>query len=86
MLLDDVTVKARTLIDAQNAGDTADHAADHATHDGANRAGGPFALPRASLNSPRNALGLRDGRKRHQGEKGGHPDKTADHGNSNAVV
>ena len=86
MLLDDVTVKARTLLDAQNAGDAANHAADHAANNGAYRAGSPFALSRASLNAPRNALGLRDDRKRHQGEKGGHPDKTADHGNSNAVV
>jgi hypothetical protein len=79
-------VKTRALIDAQNAGDAADHAADHATNDGAYRAGGPFALSRALFNSPRNALGLRNDRNRHHGENGGHPDKTANHGNSNAVV
>jgi predicted neutral ceramidase superfamily lipid hydrolase len=86
VLFDDVTVEARALIDAQNAGDAADHAADHATNDGAYRAGSPFALSRASFNSARNALGLGYDRKRHHGEKGGYPDKTANHGNSNAIV
>jgi hypothetical protein len=39
-LLDDITAKARTLIDAENPGDSTDHAAD----DGADRAGCSFAI------------------------------------------
>ena len=70
MLFDDIAVKARTLLDAQNAGDAANHAADHAANNGADRAGSPFALPGASLNAPRNALGLRDDGKRHAWRQG----------------
>jgi hypothetical protein len=40
----DIAVKAGTLIDAQNAGDAADHAANDAADHGADRTSGSFAI------------------------------------------
>ena len=57
-LLDDIIAKARTLIDAQNAGYATDHATNHTADDGADRTGRSFAISRAALNSAGDPLGL----------------------------
>ena len=57
-LLDHVAAKARTLVDAQNAGNAADHAANDAADHGADRTGGPLTVARASLDAAGDALGL----------------------------
>jgi hypothetical protein len=44
MPLDDVTAKARTLVDAENAVDTTDHSANDATDNGSEGTGGSFAF------------------------------------------
>jgi hypothetical protein len=49
-----------------------DHAAHHATHDGANRAGSALTNGHALLASADNALGLRSGRRRKNGNNDGH--------------
>jgi hypothetical protein len=82
-LLDDITAKAGTLIDAEHAGDATDHAANDPANDGADRTGSPLAVPRASLNPTGDPLGLRHDRERHGGDKGGNSDKAADHDVSN---
>jgi hypothetical protein len=46
-LLDDIAVKARTLVDAENPVHAANHPADHAADDRANWTGCSFAFPRA---------------------------------------
>jgi hypothetical protein len=84
-LLDDVTVKAGTLVDAQDAGDATDHAADDTADHGADRTGSPFAISRAPLNPTGNPLGLGHHGQRHGGDKGSYSDKTADHDISNDV-
>jgi hypothetical protein len=78
-LLDNIIAKARTLIDAENPGDATDDAAKDTADDGADRTGCSFAIPRASLNSTWNPLGLRHGGERHGGGKDSYSDKTADH-------
>ena len=44
MALLDIVVKAGPFIDAENAVDAADHAANDTPNDGADRSGGSFAL------------------------------------------
>jgi hypothetical protein len=78
-LLGDVTVKTGTLIDAQNPGDSTDHAANDAADNGTDRAGGSLAISRASLNSTRDTLGLGGDRQRDGCDKRSNSDKTADH-------
>jgi hypothetical protein len=78
-LLDNITVKAGTLVDAENPGDSTDHAANDAANDGADRTGCSFAISRASLNPPGDPLGLCRNRERHCGNKGSNSEKTADH-------
>ena len=56
-LLNDVLAKARTLVDAQNAGHATDHTANDAADYGADRTGGPLTVARAALDSARDALG-----------------------------
>src|SRR5580693_5190600 len=53
MLFDGVGVEARALIDAEHAGDTSDHAANGAAHDGANGTGRAITLAGAALDSTR---------------------------------
>jgi hypothetical protein len=43
-LLDDITAKSRTFVDAENPGDSTDHAANDTADDGADRAGCSFAI------------------------------------------
>jgi hypothetical protein len=45
MSLDDIAVKTRTLIDAQNTVHAADHSANNAADDAADRTGGALAFP-----------------------------------------
>jgi hypothetical protein len=84
-LLDNIIAKAGTLIDAEHASDAADHAANDTADDGADRTGCSFAIPRASLNSTGNPLGLGHDGERHGGGKDSYSDKTADHDISNGV-
>jgi hypothetical protein len=84
-LLDNIGAEAGTLIDAEHASDATDDAANDSADDGADRTGCSFAIPRASLNSTGNPLGLRHDGKRHGGDKGSYSDKTADHDISNGV-
>jgi len=79
VLFDDIAVKARTLIDAQNAVDAPDHATDDTADDGTDRTGRSLALSGALVNSAGNPLGLRRKGKRHCGDKGSDTDKTPDH-------
>src|SRR5947199_6469117 len=50
-LLDHVAAEARTLLDAEHAGDAADHAAHRAAYNGAHRAGRALALPGAAFDA-----------------------------------
>jgi hypothetical protein len=84
-LLDNIIAKAGTLIDAENPGDATDHAANDTADDGADRTGCSFAIPRASLNSTGNPLGLRHNGERHGGGEDSYSDTTADHDISNGV-
>jgi hypothetical protein len=84
-LLDDVVAKAGTLVDAKNPSDATDHAANHTADDGADRAGCPFAISRASLDPTGNPLGLCHDGERHGGDKGSNSDKAADHDVSNGI-
>jgi hypothetical protein len=61
MPLDDVAVKAGTLIDAEHTIDTADHATDDATDNSADRPGCAFAFAGAAFNASGYALGGSDG-------------------------
>jgi hypothetical protein len=79
VLFDDIAVKARTLIDAQNAVNSSDHAADDTADDGADGTGRSFALSRALINPAGDPLGLRRNGKRHCGYKGSNTNKTPDH-------
>jgi hypothetical protein len=80
-LFDDVTVKARTLVDAQDACDATNHAANDTT----DRTGSPFAISRAPLNPTGDPLSLGHHGQRHGGDKGSYSDETADHDISNDV-
>jgi hypothetical protein len=84
-LLDGITAKAGAFIDAENSGDAADHAANYATDDGADRTGCSFAIPCASLNPAGDPLGLHHGWQRHGGDNGNYSDKAADHDISNGI-
>jgi hypothetical protein len=84
-LLDNIIAKAGTLVDAEYASDATDHAANDTADDGADRTGCSFAIPRASLNSTGNPLGLRHNRQRHGGGKDSYSDKATDHDISNGV-
>jgi len=44
-LIDNIAVKAGTLVDAQDPVDATDHAANHPSNDAADRTGGSFAVP-----------------------------------------
>ena len=81
-----ITVKARTIVDAQNAVDAADHAANDTADHGTDRTGGAFAISRASLNATGDPLGLRDDGQRHGGGNGSNSDKTTDHDNSRGCL
>jgi hypothetical protein len=78
-LFDHITAKARTLIDAENPGHTADHAANDAADDRSDRPGGSFALSRSPLDSARDPLGVGYDGQRQGGGNSGYSDKTADH-------
>jgi hypothetical protein len=78
-LLDDITVKARSLVDAENPVNSSDHAANDAADHGADRTGRSLALSGALINSADDPLGLRHDRKRDGGNNGKNSDKAADH-------
>ena len=78
-LLDNVGMKAGAFIDAENPGDSTDHAANDAADDGTDGTGGSFAISGASLNPTGDPLGPCRNRERHCGDKGSNSDKTADH-------
>jgi hypothetical protein len=59
-LFDDIRTEARTLIDPEDAGDTANDAPDHATNNRPDRTSRPFTI--ATLNATRNAWALATGR------------------------
>jgi hypothetical protein len=81
-LSDDIGPKARTLIDTKDAGYTANHAADDATHNRPDRACRSFTIPRTPLDTSRDTLGLgRDGEKDRDSNSNG-CGKTADHESS----
>ena len=82
MPLDDITAKARTLIDAENPAHTAHHTANDAADDGAKRTGSPFAFSRSPLNPAGDTLGMGYDGQRHGGGNSSYSDKTADHENS----
>jgi hypothetical protein len=87
VLLGHIAVKTGTLFDAENARYATHHAANDTADDGADRTGGSFAFPRASLNPAGDPfLGLRRNGKRHGGGKGSNSDKTSNHDNSNGAV
>jgi hypothetical protein len=79
VLFDDIAAEARALVDAENAVDSPDHAADDTADHGADRAGRSLALARALVNSAGNPLGLGRQGKCHCGGKGSDTDKTPDH-------
>jgi hypothetical protein len=79
VLLNDITAKARTLIDAENAGYSADHAADDTANHGADRTGRSFTVSRSALDPTGNSLALRGDRQRHGGDNGSYSDKAANH-------
>jgi hypothetical protein len=83
--LDDVTVKAGTLIDAENPGDSTDHTSNDTADDGTDGPGGSFAISCAALNSTRDPLSVRRDRERYCRDKGSNSDKAADHDISNDV-
>ena len=85
MPLDDIAAKAGTLVDAQDACDTTDHAAYDTADHGADGTCGPFAISRAALDPTGDPLSLGHNGQRHGGDKGGYSDKTADHDISNDV-
>jgi hypothetical protein len=85
MLLDNIAVKAGTLVDAQNPGYATDHSADDAANDGTDRTGCSVAISGASLDPAWDPLGLRRDRERHGGDKGGNSDKATDHDISNCI-
>jgi hypothetical protein len=82
-LLDHVVVKARTLVDAENAVDATDNTADDTTNHGAERTGGSLAIARAAFDPAGNSLGGRRDGQHYYGYKGGKSDKSADHVCSN---
>jgi hypothetical protein len=57
-LFDDIGTEARTLVDAEDAGYTADDAADHATNNCPYRASRSFTISCAPLDATGDALGL----------------------------
>ena len=70
MLIHYVTAEARTLIDAEDTGDAANHAADSAANDGSDRSGRAFTLSGAALDTARHALSRRHRWK--EGARGNH--------------
>ena len=79
MLLDNIAVEPRPLVDAQHAVDAPNHAADDPADHGADRPGRAFAIPRASLNPAGNPLGLGQRGQRQTGGNDSHSNKTAKH-------
>jgi hypothetical protein len=59
MLVRDVLVEPRVLVEAEKACHPTFHPADHAADDGAHRAGGSLALLGAARRAARHALGMR---------------------------
>jgi hypothetical protein len=57
-LFDDVGTEARTLIDAEDAGYAANHAADHATNNCSYRTSRSFTISCTPLDATGNTLGL----------------------------
>ena len=70
LLAHDVVVKARTILDAENAADRAADSAERAANHRADRAGDVVALRRAFLRAAHGALRLRHHRQRQRGEQG----------------
>jgi hypothetical protein len=82
---DDISVKAGTLIDAENPGYSTDHASNDTADDGTDGASGPFAVSCAALDATRDPLGVRHDRQCRCRDKGSNSDKAADHDISNDV-
>src|SRR4051794_39675352 len=57
-LLDHVAAEARTLLDAEHAGDAANDTANRAAYNGAHRAGRALALPGTAFDASGHALRL----------------------------
>jgi hypothetical protein len=85
MALFHIVVKARALVDAEDAVDAANHAAHDTADYGTDRTGVPCAFARASVNATDDALGLRCDGQRHGGGNGNNSDKTTDHDHSRGV-
>ena len=81
-LFDDIRTEARTLIDPEDAGYTANDAADHATNNGPDRTSRPFTIAGTPFNATRNTLGLACDGKEYRDNNGSGSDKTAVHDNS----
>jgi hypothetical protein len=58
---DDIAMKARSLIDAQDTGDAADHAPDCTSDNGAHRARSTFPFTRAAFDTAGHPLSGRSG-------------------------
>ena len=69
-LVNDVVVKARTILDAENAADRAGHRSNCAADDRADRTGGMIAFRCAFLRTADGALRLRRHRQCQSGEQG----------------
>jgi hypothetical protein len=78
-LFDDIRTEARTLINPEDAGYTANDAADYATNNGPDRTSRLAGTP---LNATRNTLGLACDGKEYRNNNGSSSDKTAVHDNS----
>ena len=81
-MFDDIRTEARPLIDAKDAGYTANDAADHATNNCPDRTCRPFTISCTPLDATRDALGLDCNGKQYRGDNSSGSDKTANHGDS----
>jgi hypothetical protein len=81
-LFDDIGTKARTFIDTEDSGYSANDAADDATHNRTDRACRSFTIPRTPLDTSGHALGLGRNGEEHRDNNSDGSDKATDHDNS----
>jgi hypothetical protein len=78
-LFDDIRTEARTFIDPEHAGDTANDAADHATNNRPDGTRRPFTVSGTPLDATRDALGPDCGGKEQGDNNSSGSDKSAVH-------
>ena len=77
-LFDDIRAKARTIIDAQHAGNAADHTTNGAADNRADRTCGALTVACATLDAAGNTLRLGENGNRKSGDEGGSAKEMAD--------